>query len=65
MPERRQWRLGSFSSKNKQCSIKIKVDQKAVNRSSRPEVFCKKDVLRNFAKAPVPESLFNKVAGLR
>ena len=38
-------------------------------RSSRPEVFCKIGVLRNFAKihkkAPVPESLFNKVAGLR
>ena len=23
-----------------------------------PEVFCKKSVLRNFAKSPVPESLF-------
>ena len=35
-------------------------------RSSRPEVFCKKGVLRKFAKVltPVPESLFNKVAGL-
>ena len=26
--------------------------------SSRPEVFCKKGVLRNFAKFTVPESLF-------
>ena len=35
------------------------------NRSSRREVFCKKGVLRNFAKftkTPVPESLYNKVA---
>ena len=33
--------------------------------SSRREVFCKKGVLRNFAKftkTPVPESLYNKVA---
>ena len=39
------------------------------SRSSRVEVFCKKGVLKNFAKftgkQPVPESLFNKVAGLR
>ena len=32
------------------------------DRSSRPEVFCEKGVLRNFAKftekKPVPESLF-------
>ena len=38
-------------------------------RSSRPEVFCKKDVLRNFTKftrKPLFQSLFfNKVAGLR
>ena len=38
-------------------------------RSSRPEVFCKKDVLRNFAKFTgkhLCQSLFfNKVAGLR
>ena len=31
-------------------------------RSSRPEVFCKKDILRNFAKvhrkAPVPQTIF-------
>ena len=36
-------------------------------RSCRPEVICKKSVLRKFAKffgkTPVPESLFNKVAG--
>ena len=34
------------------------------SRSSRPEVFFRKDFLRNFAKftgeTPVPESLFNK-----
>ena len=38
-------------------------------RSSRPEVFCKKDVLRNFAKFTgkhlYQSLLFNKVAGLR
>ena len=38
-------------------------------RSSRPEVFCKTGVLRNFAKinrkTPVAESLFNKVPALR
>ena len=38
-------------------------------RSSRPEVFCKKDVLRNFAKLTekhLCQSLFfNKGAGLR
>ena len=37
-------------------------------RSSGPEVFCKKGVLKNFTKfhkTPVPESLFNRVAGLK
>ena len=38
-------------------------------RSSRPEVFCKKGVLRNFAKLTgkhlCQELFFNKVAGLR
>ena len=38
-------------------------------RSSRPEVFCKKDVFKNFAKFTgkhLCQSLFfNKVAGLR
>ena len=38
-------------------------------RSSRPEVFCKKGVLRNFAKFTgkhlCQSLLFNKVAGLR
>ena len=41
----------------------------SVVRSSRPEVFCKKGVLRNFAKFTgkhLRQSLFfNKVAGLR
>ena len=40
-----------------------------MSRSSRPEVFCRKSVLRNFAKFTgkhLPQSLFNnKVAGLR
>ena len=38
-------------------------------RSSRPEVFCKKGVLRNFAKFkgkhPCQRLFFNKVAGFR
>ena len=41
----------------------------AENRSSRPDVFCEKSVLRNFAKFTgrhLCQSLFfNKVAGLR
>ena len=41
----------------------------SLSRSSRPEVFCKKGVLRNFAKftgKQLCQSLFfNKVAGLR
>ena len=40
-----------------------------IRRSSRPDVFCKKDALRNFAKSAgkhLCQSLFfNKVAGLR
>ena len=39
-----------------------------IGRSSRPEVFCKKGVLRNFAKFTgkhsAQVSVFNKVAGL-
>ena len=38
-------------------------------KSSHPELFCQKGVLKNFTKFPgkhpVPEPLFNKVAGLR
>ena len=41
----------------------------ARNRSSRPEVFCKKGVFRNFAKFTgkhlCQKLFFNKVAGLR
>ena len=40
-----------------------------LSRSSRPEVFCKKDVLKNFAKFTGKHlwqsAFFNKVAGLR
>ena len=40
-----------------------------MNRSSHPEVFCKKGVLKNFAKFtgkhPCQSLFFNKVAGLR
>ena len=51
-------------------SIMLKVwKTKSRNRSSRPEVFCKKGVLRNYAKftgKPLCQSLvYNKVAGLR
>ena len=42
---------------------------KLISRSSRPKVFCKEGVLRNFAKftgKPLSQSLFfNNVAGLR
>ena len=42
---------------------------KFIGRSSHPEVFCKKGVIRNFAKLTgkhLCQSLFfNKVAGLR
>ena len=45
------------------------MDVFTVLRSSRPEVFCKKDVLRNFTKFTgkhLCQSLFfNEVAGLR
>ena len=38
-----------------------------MSRSSRPEVFCKKGVLRNsekiHRKTPVPDLFFNKIAG--
>ena len=40
-----------------------------ITRSSRPEVFCKKDVLRNFTKFTgkhlCQNLFFNKIAGLR
>ena len=40
-----------------------------INRNSRPEVFCKKGVLKNFTKFTGKHlrqsSFFNKVAGLR
>ena len=40
-----------------------------IDRSSRPKVFCKKDVLKNFAKFTgihlCQGLFFNKVAGLR
>ena len=47
----------------------LEKSENKINRSSRPEVFCKKGVLRNFAKFTgkhLCNSLFfNKVAGLR
>ena len=46
-----------------------KSSSKFISRSSRPEVFCKKSILRNFAKftgKQLCQSLFfNNVAGLR
>ena len=48
--------------------ISLKLKLWSSNRSSRPEMFCKKGVLENFVKfrkTPEPESLFDKVADLR
>ena len=48
------------------CGL-VKTRKKPKARSSRPEVFCKKGVLRNFAKFTgkhlCQDLLFNKVAG--
>ena len=56
--------------KNIYWASKCLIDVNVVNcRSSHPEVFCKKGVLRNFAKFtgkhPCQGLFFNKVAGLR
>ena len=57
-----------FSTRFKRGNSNIFMKSLRVDRSSRPEVFCKKGVLRNFTKftrkTPVPYLLFNKVAGL-
>ena len=49
--------------------VAVSVSIQNIYRSSRPEIFCKKGVLRNFAKftgKQLHQSLFfNKVAGLR
>ena len=54
--------------KTSSCLL-VSVLIKIALRSSRPEVFCKKGVLKNFAKFTrkhLPQTLFfNKVAGLR
>ena len=54
-------------SENDQMTVKIALGKRC--RSSRPDVFCKKGVLRNFTKFTgkhLCQSLFfNKVAGLR
>ena len=54
-------------SENDQMTVKIALGKRC--RSSRPDVFCKKGVLRNFTKfvgKHLCQSLsFNKVAGLR
>ena len=59
--------LSSSNAHWKKSSQKISNNSK--DRSSRPEVFCKKDVFRNFAKFTgkhLCQSLFfSKVAGLR
>ena len=58
-----------YDNKRKKRQSTPKWDtEKAISRRSRPEVFCKKGVLRNFAKFTgkhLFQSLFfNKVAGL-
>ena len=66
-------RVAYWQQQLKHLNVKIQ-EAKSKNvvitdRSSRPEVFCKKGVLRNFAKFTgkhLCQSLFfNKVAGLR
>ena len=61
-----------FESESKKICTKTGVDQKRIfeirnHRSGRPEVFCNKGALRNFAKFTgknLCQSLFfNKVAG--
>ena len=50
------------------CEVTVKMPATIKNRSSRPEVFFEKAVLRNFAKFTgkhLRQSLFNKVAGLQ
>ena len=52
------------------CNFRKKLFHPSTFRSSRPEVFCKKCLLRNFAKYITGKDLcqslfFNKVAGLR
>ena len=60
-----------FWETRKQCKLLILRYQLLLTklRGSRPEVFCKKGVLRNFAKFTGKELcrslFFNKVAGLR
>ena len=48
---------------------KLIIKEKSIFRSSRPEVFCKKGVLRNFSKFTgkrlCQTLIFNKVAGQR
>ena len=51
------------------CNWVVILDTNEISRSSHPEVFCKKDVLRNFAKFTGKHLclsvFFNKIAGLR
>ena len=64
----RYWRLKSWLRKKMAVKNRLK-NTKRNTRSSRPEVFCKKSVLRNFTKFTgkrLCQSLFfDKVAGLR
>ena len=61
--------LFDYSFKSNTYLLYRPIEGGAENRSSRPEVFCKKGVLRNFTKFKgkhLCQSLFfNKVAGLR
>ena len=64
----RYWRLKSWLRKKMAVKNRLK-NTKRNTRSSRPEVFCEKSVLRNFTKFTgkrLCQSLFpNKIAGLR
>ena len=65
--------LATLNKLHMNCSLEKVIDEMIEIRrndgSTCPEVFCKKDVLRNFAKFTGKQLrqslLFNKVAGLR
>ena len=62
-------KFSGYNFRNKNCISTISIDTFIQYWSSRPEVFCEKDVLRNFTKFTgkhlCQRLFFDKVAGLR